>query len=272
MRADLHIHTSFSDGVFSVQNIIQMAKDKGLQIIAITDHDEITGAIEAKKYEDESLRIITALELSTEYNDESIHILGYFNQIKDLDSFDNFLKKQRERRFERAYKIKEKLLEHFNIDLNMDFSKSVSSITRGTIAQEIIKQGFPYSKKEIFEKMIGNDCPAYFPSTKANPKFGIKLIHEHGGLAVLAHPVLINKSPVREIIEFGVDGIEAIYPANNIEDTKKLRRLAREYGIFVTAGSDFHSLDDYKHGNIGEYYLKNKELEIFLNKLTEVKK
>ncbi|MDD3999719.1 MAG: PHP domain-containing protein, partial [Bacilli bacterium] len=270
MKADLHIHTNYSDGSFSVLEVTQMARKAGLEVMAISDHDLFTGSIEAKKYEDESLRVITAVELSTEYKGESIHILGYFHNIRDSEGFDNFLKKQRSSRLERAYIIKDRLKEHFQIELKMENLLTVPSITRGTIAEEIIKQGYPYGKKEIFTKMIGNDCPAYYPSTKINPKFGIKMIHEHGGLAILAHPILVKNSPIKEIIEFGVDGIEAIYPANTIEDEAYLRKLAREYQMIITGGSDFHILDDYKHGNIGEYYLEGRELEIFLDKLKDV--
>lgn len=272
MKADLHIHTRYSDGIYTVPEIIKMAKEKGLYAIAVTDHDVLKGSLEAEKTAPGDLRIVVGLELSTEYNGESVHILGYFPGRDGLEAFDAFLEKQRENRLERAYKIKAKLLEHFNIDLNMDFSKNVSSVTRGTIAQEIIRQGYPYTKEEIFAKMIGNGCPAYLPSTKVNPKFGIKMIHEYGGLAVLAHPVLVKNSPVEEIIAFGIDGIEAIYPANNTGDEERFRRLAKQKGLFITAGSDFHSPNDLKHGNLGEFFIKDRELEIFLNKLSEVKR
>lgn len=271
MKADLHIHTKYSDGIYSVQEIINLAKARNLDVIAITDHDVLKGALEAQSYQNDDLRIIIGMELSTEYNDESIHILGYFPDSVGLDALDSFLEKQREGRIERAYKIKAKLLEHFNIDLKMDFIESVSSITRGTIAREIIRQGYPYTHQEIFSKMLGNGCPAYLPSTKMNPKFGIKMIHEYGGLAVLAHPVLVRNSPLEEIIAFGIDGIEAIYPANNTGDEARFRRLAKQNKLIITAGSDFHSPNDLKHGNLGEYLLRDRELETFLNKLTEVK-
>ncbi|HHX79721.1 MAG TPA: PHP domain-containing protein [Acholeplasmataceae bacterium] len=271
MKADLHIHTKYSDGIYSVAEIIQLAKERNLDVIAITDHDVLKGALVAQDYQDEDIKIIIGMELSTEYNNESIHILGYFPDRSDLEVLDAFLEKQREGRIERAHKIKAKLFEHFNIDLKMDFIESVSSITRGTIAREIIRQGYPYSNQEIFDKMLGNGCPAYLPSTKMNPKFGIKMIHEYGGLAVLAHPVLVKNSSLEEIIAFGIDGIEAIYPANNTGDEARFRRYAKKHKLFITAGSDFHSPNDSKHGNLGEYLLRDRELEIFLNKLTEVK-
>lgn len=271
MRGDFHMHTTHSDGSFTVEKVVSMAKTAQLDVISITDHDILTGSINAyQNHQDQDIKIIVGLELSTDYQGESVHILGYFSDISRLHILERHLKIQRQERFLRAYKIKNALKEHFQIDLNMDFAEKLSSITRGSIANQIIAQGYPYSRQEIFAKMIGNDCPAYFPSTKLHPKNGIKLIHESGGLAVLAHPVLL-KQDIDDLLEMGIDGIEAIYPLNSSDDTKRFINLARRNNLFITAGNDFHDLDDHKHGNIGDVVLENNDLDIFLNKLREVK-
>lgn len=267
MRADLHTHTNNSDGVLSVREAVALAKERGLDVLAITDHDVLKGALEAENFSSRELKIIVGLELSTDYHDESVHILGYFRSGFGLEGFDAFLSEQRENRIKRAHKIKAKLLEHFNIDLDMGFVKDVSSVTRGTIAREIIRQGYPYTPEEIFGKMIGNGCPAYLPSTKMDPRTGIEMIHAYGGLAVLAHPVLLQHSNPEEIIAFGIDGIEAVYPANKPGDEEKIRGLAERYGLFVTGGSDFHAFGDTKHGELGAFGISGRDLEIFLNKL-----
>jgi len=269
MRGDFHIHTTYSDGSYTVDEILKMAKD--LDVISITDHDVLSGVLEAKKIEDKlDIKIIVGVELSTKYKNESVHILGFFNNLTEITKFEGYLKKQRKKRLERAFKINDKLRELYNIDLNMDFVERHPSITRGTIANEIISQGFPYNRKHIFDKMLGDDSPAYLPSTKMSTQYGIKLIQECHGLAVLAHPVLLKKVKVEEIIEMGIDGIEAIYPANTNADTSRLMRLAKANKIFITGGSDFHSKDDNKHGNIGDIYLEGNHLDIFLKKLMEV--
>lgn len=271
MRGDFHMHTTHSDGSFTLEEVVSMAKVAHLDVISITDHDVLDGSIAAyQNYQDEEIKIIVGLELSTDYQGESVHILGYFPDVSRVDILERHLIIQRQQRLERAYKIKNALKEHFQIDLNMDFVKSLSSITRGSIANQIMAQGYPYSRQEIFAKMIGNDCPAYFPSTKLHPQKGIKLIHESGGLAVLAHPVLLKQN-IDDLLEMGIDGIEAIYPLNNSEDTGRYINLARRYNLFITAGNDFHDVNDHKHGNIGDVGLENNDLAIFLNKLREVK-
>ena len=263
------MHTNYSDGVKTVEEVIEIARIEDLDYISITDHDTLEGSIKAynmqSKYND--IKFIIGIELSTENNDESVHILGYFKDDSFLGDFELYLENQRKQRKERAIKIKNALYEHFNIDLNMDFMDKIQSITRGTIANEIVNQGYPYSRNEIFSKMIGNGNPAYFPSTKLTTKRGIKLIHDFGGLAVLAHPVLLKKNDVEEIISFGLDGIEAIYPANRDGDEEKFRSLAKRYGLFITAGNDFHDFNDNRHGHIGNLTLDENELNIFLKKL-----
>lgn len=268
-RGDFHIHSLYSDGIYTVEDLVAIAKAKGLKAMAITDHDVLAGSIAAKSLEDDSLRLLIGLELSTEHNQESIHILGYFNSEEGLEGLDKFLMDQRASRLKRAYKIKDKLLQHFQIDLDMDFVKNISSVTRGSIAREIIEQGYPYKKEEIFSKMIGENAPAYLPSTKLTTEDGIKIIHQYGGLAILAHPVLIKKTRIEDFIKMGIDGIEAIYPANNKSDEDRLLALAKKHNLLVTGGSDFHNENDMKHGNIGEFYLENPFLDIFLEKMVK---
>lgn len=270
-KADLHMHTTYSDGTFSLNQVVEFAKERKLDYISITDHDTLIGSRKAfKELNGDDLRIIVGIELSSESNNESIHVLGYFKNDSDLNELDEFLANQRYLRKIRANKIKEALLKHFNIDLDMSFAERLYSVTRGSIANEIINQGYPYTREEIFEKMIGEGCPAYYPSTKLETIDAVQLIHKYNGYAVLAHPCLIKKNDVRTLLSLGFDGIEAIYPKNKENDEQKFRDLAREFNLFVTAGSDFHDFNDGKHGNIGDVTLTGNDLETFLKKL-EVK-
>lgn len=275
MKADLHMHTTYSDGRLKLEEVINNAINNGLQFISITDHDTLKGSIEAYFDKDKyhNINIIFGVELSTYNNDESVHVLGYFNseRIVDVIDFERYLEGQRKVRNERAFKIKEALLEHFRIDLNWDFADGMISITRGTIANEIINQGYNYSRKEIFEKMIGEGCPAYFPSTKLSTKHGIKLIQNYGGIAVLAHPTLLKNNSVEDLIKLGFDGIEAIYPLNRGNDEKIFRNIAKKNNLIITAGSDFHAYYDNKHGQIGDVSITGIDLEKFLKRIMEVK-
>ena len=265
MRADLHSHTVYSDGSYTVDQLIDRAINNNVEVLAITDHDCVDGSKEAfctKK----DIKIIYGLELSTERNNESVHILGYFKKPLEEGTLLNVIQKQRENRDKRAKKILSLLKEHFNIDLNPEFIDKVDSITRGTIADQIIKQGYPYTKKHIFDYMLGNGCKAYIPSTKMTTEYGINLIHENGGIAVVAHPCLYKKNNVYDIIKMGIDGIEGRYPSK-YNDESMYRRFTKNFNLLFTAGSDFHHLNDTGHGDVGECTIDGKDLERFLEAL-----
>lgn len=266
--ADLHIHTTFSDGVNTVDEVINQAISNNLDIISITDHDCLDGSIAGMKIaENKDIKIIYGIEMSSYHNDESIHILGYFKSLDDACDLQRFLDIQRKKRVERALKIRDLLKEHFNIQISEEMLLSVNSITRGHIARCILASGYSYSKEDIFKHMIGDGCKAYLPSTKLPTKQAISMLKKANATVVLAHPVLIKKSDVQEIIDMGVDGLEAIYPLNKENDTKRLIGLAKKNNLIITAGSDFHSFNDYKHGNIGAVRLMNEDLEKFIKKV-----
>lgn len=265
MRADLHSHTTYSDGILSVDELIDRAISNNVNILAITDHDCVDGSKEAF-YTKKDIKIIYGVELSTERNGESVHILGYFKQPLVDSPLLIALEKQRENRIKRALKILSLLEEHFNIKLDPSFIYKVDSITRGTISNEIINQGYNYTKKHIFEYMLGNGCKAYIPSTKMTTEYGIKLIKESGGIAVVAHPCLYKKNNVYDIIKLGIDGIEGRYPSK-FNDEKMYRRFVNNNKLLFTAGSDFHLPNDLGHGEVGQCTIDGKDLEKFLEAL-----
>lgn len=265
MKADLHSHTTFSDGLLTVDELIDRAINNKVDVLAITDHDCVDGSEQAF-YTTKDIKIIYGVELSTDRNSESVHILGYFKQPLKDGPLINALQKQRENRTKRALKILELLDEHFNIKLDNKFIYEIDSVTRGTIANEIIKQGYNYNKKHIFDYMLGNGCKAYIPSTKMTTEYGIKLIHESGGIAVVAHPCLYKKNNVYDIIKLGIDGIEGRYPSK-LNDEKMYRRFVNNNKLLFTAGSDFHHPNDSGHGEVGQCTIEGKDLEKFLEVL-----
>lgn len=267
MRADLHMHTTYSDGALLVSELLDLNIVRGNNIVAITDHDCLDGYKEAVTL-NKDIQLVCGLELTTRYNDESIHILGYFKNIKDAFPMEDFLEERIKRRKERAYLILQKLQETYNIKLNPEFIEKTKSVTRATILQEILQAKYPYTRKQIFSEMIGEGCPAYVPSSKIHTRDGIKMIQNCGGIAVIAHPMEIKKSDVEEIIAFGVDGIEAVYAAH-LEQEIKYRELAKKHNLLITAGTDFHRFQDGKHGEIGDAYLTGLDLEKFLKALYE---
>lgn len=269
MKGDFHIHTQFSDGTLAVEEVLQKASET-LDIISITDHDTLSGARLAStlagKYK---IKVIYGLELSTELNNESVHLLGYFKDLDEISPLEAALEQQRQHRIKRCYQILERLEKYFHIQLDMTPLLKLHSITRGSIANEIVAQGYQYTKTQIFAQMIGDGCIAYLPSTKISTQEGIALLRQAKATIILAHPVLLKKNNYQDIVRLGIDGIEAIYPLNTLNATKRFKKFALSHDLVYTAGSDFHSFNDYKHGNIGCCPLEEEALTAFIKKVME---
>lgn len=265
MKADLHTHTVHSDGSLTVDELLDRAIANKVDYIAITDHDCVDGS-KIAFYTNKNIKTIYGVELSTERNGESVHILGYFKEPLGECSLTETMRIQRENRDRRAKKIIQLLKQHFNIELDPTFIENIDSVTRGTISDQIIKQGYPYTKKQIFDQMLGNGCKAYIPSTKMTTEEGINLIKENGGIAIVAHPCLYKKNNVYDIIKMGIDGIEGRYPSK-FNDEKMYRRFTQNFNLLFTAGSDFHHVSDYAHGELGQCTIEGKDLEKFLGVL-----
>ena len=244
-----------------------MAEKRNLDYVSLTDHDTLTGIneaiLEAKKI---NINFIPGIELSTEYNGESIHVLGFFNK-EDYKNpkLNKFLDDLKEKRITRAYKIVENLknLHNIELDINKVLANGKDTIARPHIAKAIIDAGYNYDHEYIFKNFIGNDCPAYIPSTKLSTQDGIKLLKEFNALVFLAHPILVKKTSLKELINLGFDGIEAIYYRNSETDTTNLINLAKEHNLYISCGSDCHGIpNDKSHGNVGDVNIPQDDIII----------
>lgn len=256
-KCDLHTHSICSDGRFKPEEIIQMANERNLDYISLTDHDTLSGINDAiKEAKKLNVNFIPGIELSTEYNGESIHVLGFFNKENyNNPKLNSILKEFKEKRISRAYKIVENLKKFHNIELDINnvLSNGKDTIARPHIAKAIIDAGYPYDHDYIFKNFIGNNCPAYVPSTKLSTIDGIKLLKEFNALVFLAHPVLVKKTPVEDLLKLGFDGLEAIYYKNTKSDTNKFLNLAMKMNLYISCGSDCHGIpSDISHGNVGD--------------------
>lgn len=241
--ADLHLHTLFSDGTYTPEELIQKAGKAGLSCISIADHD-ITGgikpAIEAAVAWD--IEVLSGIELSAEYEGSEIHILGYLIDYEDkaliakLDS----LKKNR---IERIYKITEKL-KGMGVDLKPEAVFALvkeGTVGRLHVARAMVKEGLVGSIFEAFQKYIGDKCPAYVLGFHFSPKEAIKLIKDSGGIPVLAHPYTINSDElILQFIKEGIMGLEAYYPEHSQAMINFYLGLAQKHNLLVTGGSDCH--------------------------------
>jgi predicted metal-dependent phosphoesterase TrpH len=273
-KGDLHLHTKASDGKLSPSELVNLAKEQSIDLIAVTDHDTIIGIDEAVSEGNViGVKVIPGIELSTLYNGKNVHILGYFKDMNNIDNnFKNYLKEMNEHRINRGEKIIKRLDEVFNIklDYNQILEKTHGIVARPHIAKAIIEAGYPYSFNYIFSNFIGEGCPAFVPNVKLTSEEGIHLLHSVNALAILAHPILIKDIDLDELLQYPFDGIEAIYPLNDDEAAKKFLVYAKKYNKIVTAGSDFHGIakDDSKHAStVGAVYLKEEELRVFLKNL-----
>nr|WP_302637593.1 PHP domain-containing protein [uncultured Clostridium sp.] len=269
---DLHTHSTASDGTSSPAEVVKRAKAANVKYLALTDHDTVSGieeALDAAKGLE--ITFIPGIELSTYFNKESVHVLGFFkgDGYTDTELID-FLNSIKRKRIERAEKIVENLAKFHDIHITLEsiMKNGKDTIARPHIAKAIIDAGYNYDKEYIFEHFIGNDCPAYIPSVQIDTKEGVKLLKKHGAVVVLAHPVLLKKSSFQDVLALGFDGLEGIYPMNSEEDTKKFLSYAKEHNLITSCGSDSHGgEDDLKHGSLGSMEMDEEWLTKFLTKL-----
>lgn len=272
---DLHTHTNCSDGILSPREVVTRASKNSVKYLAITDHDTIDGLEEGKMFAKElGINFIPGIELSTTYKGESIHILGFFrdDSYKDKE-FLAALESIKNHRLVRAKNITKKLKEEFNIEINYEniLKRGKDVVARPHIAEEIIASGYNYTKDYIFDNFIGNNCKAFVPTTHMTPKEGVKLLKKYNAMVFLAHPVLIKKSSIEEFLDFGIDGIEAIYFQNTPKDEHDLLIFANDHDLLISAGSDCHGdlKGDKRHGDIGCMSMAEGHFEKFLARLQE---
>ena len=246
MPADLHIHTTSSDGSNTPEEIVVMAKSIGLEALAITDHDTLDGIGPAQRAgHTNGIEILPGIELGAYCQGEEIHILGYLVEM-DNRPFIEKLAFLHETRIQRMERMVGKLQElGFNIDMNMVAAISGSgSVGRPHLAAALIGIGAVKTISEAFEKYIGAGRPAYLPRYKMDPTEAVALIKSAGGAPVLAHPGL-NKAnyPLGDLVEAGLVGIEAFHPAHSPEQACDFQKLASKNGLIATGGSDYHGPD-----------------------------
>lgn len=268
MKADLHMHSIHSDGTFSVEKLVNYSKEKELDVIALTDHDSMNGVLEAvllgKKL---GIKVIPGVELSTYRNGESVHVLGYFNNDIPQEMLQYSCDIIRKRR-ERMIKMAKNCMEMYGFKVDLDRLMSINgTITRAHLVRELELSNPEYSREELGTKYLQEDCPAYIPSCKITTEEGIQFLKKLNAMVVIAHPVLLKKNDIKDIIMLGIDGLEGIYPKNKEGDEERFRTLCKEHNLVLTAGSDFHGVIDYSHGDLAYNVLEGEDLKLFLDRL-----
>lgn len=255
-QVDLHIHSTASDGKLSPADIVRKSAEKGLTIIALTDHDSvdgITSALAAAKAFPQ-LRVIPGVELSTDVPAGEVHVLGYFVDYTDR-AFRAALERMRHSRRERACGMVAKL---GKLGVRIEWQRvqeiaGSGSIGRPHIAQAMLEKGYIASIKEAFTKYISRDGPAYVERQKMTPQEAVKLLLRTNGLPVLAHPLTINdpETMATELKAAGLVGIETYYYGYTAEEVSQLVSLANRYNLITTGGSDYHGPNSSTEATLG---------------------
>ena len=257
MKVDLHIHTTYSDGAFSPELIVDTALDCGLNVIALTDHDNVLSYDIATKYANDNnkqLEIIQGVEINTMYKGYEVHILGYFMDVNNQE-FQNMLKFQQNARVHQAREMVSLLNKKAGIRIKFeDIKKLVApqgSIGRPHIARAITNAGGTGSIMEAYEKYINDNSPVYIQRKTVSPHDACEIIYDAGGIPVFAHPidVEISESLIKELINYGLRGVEAYHRKHSPAVVEYYSTLAEKYGLIITGGSDFHA-PSINHGTI----------------------
>ena len=240
---DLHIHSWFSDGTQSPEEIVTIAADSGLSAVAISDHDAVEGLDEAAEAASAAgIDLVPGVELCAREDSVEIHLLGYFVDPSD-EALLATLKRLCNGRVERLHKMADRLKE-LGVTVNPDEVLELAgrgSVGRLHLADYLSRKGITYSTGQAFRRYLGEGEPAYVPSPQLAVPEAISLLHGAGGVAVLAHPgVTGHDKLIPDLAKHGLDGIEAFHPRHDDALSNFYSSIAAERGLLVTGGSDSH--------------------------------
>jgi hypothetical protein len=247
--ADLHLHTNFSDGTFSPEELVLYAQKNGLACIALTDHDTVEGCeragVACAKVQ---MEFIPGAELTAEHEDTEVHILGYFLDTKNsvlLDRIGKFQSVRQSRISEMCA-----ALNKLGVPLKAESVFALANCKspgRPHVARALVKEKLVANLDEAFERFLKKGKPAWVPKTKMSALESVELIHQAGGLAVMAHPGLNRTDEIIPgLVRAGLDGIECFHTKHSTVMAERYLEIAEKYRLLVTGGSDCHGFSKNK--------------------------
>ncbi len=249
MFADLHLHTSFSDGTYSPEELAGHGHRCKLAAMALTDHDTVEGCERmGTACRGLNIEFIPGTELTAELHGDELHLLGYFLDTSCPKLLAEIAKFQHDRQ-ERIREMVAKLNAH-KIPLQAEAVFKLANCRspgRPHVGRALVRGGFCTSMDEAFERFLKRNRPAYVPKTKISALQAIELIHGAGGLAVMAHPGLNRTDDfIPELVDAGLDGIECFHSKHSSSDSQRYLKIAAKNNLLVTGGSDCHGMSKGK--------------------------
>lgn len=273
-KADLHIHTTCSDGKMSPIEAVELAKEKNLAALSITDHDTSKAYYKAlEKANELEIELIPGVEITSTIGDKEAHILAYYFN-PDTNYLEDFLSQQKKARRQRIKGIIEKVNKN-GIDVDFDevwAEANGANIGRPHLARVLMQKGYVSSHKEAFIRYLSNQKLGSIENTYPDYREVIEIIKNVGGAAVVAHPgKMYSGEEIEAFIEAGIDGIECIHPSHNFKLQKKYSELCAEHSLLMTGGSDTHEPKDAGYTNVGVVTIAYKHIEK-MKKMTQQRK
>lgn len=247
--ADLHLHTNFSDGTFSPEELVLHGQKAGMACIALTDHDSVEGCDRAAAAAAAvKMEFIPGTELTAEHDDTEVHILGYFLDTRNEKLLAEILKFQTVRQ-SRIHQMVARINE-LGVPLEADSVFALANCKspgRPHVARAMVKAGLVSTMDEAFEHFLKKGRPAWVPKSKISALEAVELIHQAGGIAVMAHPGLNRTDEIiPDLVKAGMDGIECFHTKHSTAMSERYLEIADKYHLLVTGGSDCHGFSKGK--------------------------
>ena len=249
MLADLHLHTHFSDGTYSPEELAAQGKLHCLSAMALTDHDTLEGCPRmAVACEESGIQFIPGVELTTELDGHELHVLGYAMDLNNptlLSELSRFQGVRQDRIHQMVARLNEK-----DIPLKAEAVFAIANCRapgRPHVARALVQGGFCRTMDEAFDRFLKVSRPAWVPKCKMSSLDAIQLLHNCGGVAVLAHPGLNRTDAViPALVEAGLDGIECFHSKHSTSTSNHYLQIADKHHLLITGGSDCHGLNKGK--------------------------
>ncbi|HJU72992.1 MAG TPA: PHP domain-containing protein [Gemmatimonadaceae bacterium] len=245
-RIDLHLHSTASDGVLTPGQIVGAAKSANVDVIALTDHDSIGGIAEARAVAGAAVHVIAGVELSAHDDERELHVLGL--HLERMEALSARLTQLARAREERA---KTMVLNLNAVGVRIEFadvlalSGGAAALGRPHIARTLVAHGWAQDHRDAFERYLLPGRPGYVSKERLTVAEAIAILHDAGGLAILAHPALEDSlDRITQFAQSGLDGVEVAHPSLTADDRARLKAVADHLGLVKSGGSDWHGLKE----------------------------